>query len=171
GAPIAGQPTYEQQAADSASRMRSLRGSIYDEFASEVNKALRPPQVERLRALDLQWRGPLALADSSVAKAVGLSPEQAARASELLDQYHTAQLNVALASSERSPDPNTIDPAAQLQPMSFDELIRRRNLAQQKAQKVRDEASAKALALLTSAQKATWIRLLGKPFRFEGNGP
>ncbi|MCS6776251.1 MAG: hypothetical protein RMJ43_07920 [Chloroherpetonaceae bacterium] len=67
-------------------------------FQSDLDKRaeaiLTPAQVRRLRELDLQYRGGLALADPAIAQEMELSPEQTEQINRLAEEFRRKQLEI-----------------------------------------------------------------------------
>lgn len=141
-----------------------------------LTAVLSHEQRVRLGELDLQYRGAGALADKDVAVDFGLSPDQFRQIANALTEYRNADGAIArriwegvpiarpvrgtitdsaghhlFVAPEPQPDPRDAERDRQYS----------RELARQRV-----ILSAKVLAILTPAQRATWERLVGKPFQF-----
>ncbi len=159
-------------------RMQDTITQVTGELNKQAEAILKPDQVQRLRELDLQWRGPLALNDPKVAEAMALEPEQKEKLAALLQEFRQAQqkaMQTAFAAMRppQPPAPNadgsTPPPAPQARPNPMEMQARFRAAQQQVEQqmeKVRKGLSEKALAVLTDEQRQRWQTLQGKPFLF-----
>lgn len=59
-----------------------------------VEAILTPAQLRRLRELDLQYRGGLALADPTIAQEMELSPEQTEQINQLAEEFRRKQMEI-----------------------------------------------------------------------------
>ena len=173
----------QKSLADDAQALRALHGEERDakmkEFMSKVNAAsslsldtftrdmnakaqevLKPEQMKRLRELDLQYRGPLALSESKLAEKLDLTQEQKTKIAALLTEYQT-QRSMALSHSSTS-----IAPPAPGEAPDFKEANAKISQARTHIDVVRKAQGNKVLALLTDAQKAAWSAAQGVPFKF-----
>ncbi len=104
---------------------------------------LTDAQRKRLRELELQWQGPMALLDPNIAREVGLTQEQQAKIRGIVQE--------TFQSTRGQPG----------QPPQPGERI-------QELQKAREQAEKKILEVLTPAQREKWQQMTGKPFEFQG---
>jgi hypothetical protein len=74
----------EECRAGGAPRRQELLGRLSQEALRILASYLAPGQVQRLRQIELQSRGPAAFADPAVQAALGLSPEQSQRVATVL---------------------------------------------------------------------------------------
>lgn len=118
-------------------QMQALRQK-YDP-TSILNEAQR----KRLRELELQWQGPMALTNPEIAQQLGLTQEQQAKIRGIMQETFQAM----------RPQPG--------QPGQFGGRM-------EEMQKAREQAEKKILEVLTPAQHEKWQQMLGKPFEFEG---
>jgi hypothetical protein len=101
---------------------------------------LSPAQVERLRGIYLQQRGPTALLDGDVKKDLKLSDEQAKGIQAALDEQTKGQAAIF--------DAGGFDPA--------------------KSQALEKAAAAKIQSVLSDSQKTAWAKMLGQPIQLAG---
>lgn len=99
-----------------------------------VVKVLDEDQVKRLRQIDIQQRGPMALYDPEVRKALKITDEQTGMLKELADK--------SIAQVQKFYDAKDMKKVA--------EVMR--------------GAEEKLASILTDDQKRTWREMLGKPF-------
>jgi hypothetical protein len=117
-----------------AEERAALMSAITEKTNSIVTTVLDRDQIRRLRQIDLQQRGPMALYDPEVRKALNITEEQLGKLKTLANEGFK-ELHKALdARDEKS------------------------------AETVVNAAMEKLDALLTEAQKRTWKEMLGKPF-------
>lgn len=125
-----------------------------------LQTTLTPAQLQRLRELSLQWRGPLALTEPPVADAVGLSPahrEEIARTMAGLKERRSEPLRV-FARAEGAPEKIEAEQKALLE----------QHIAEERARL--SEAAGRILSLLDAAERARWNALQGAPFAFSREG-
>ncbi len=180
---------------------RAVREAIQQDhlvFESEADKrtltVLTPAQIKRVVELDLQWRGPFALAAPNLADTLQLSDTQRAaieaEAKTFLDAQNEALR--AAAPGLRPPAPTlpqdkSVEKSARVQNARGTSVVeihtslvtltpeqtRARDLktvvALQPLQAARMAGEARALALLTPEQQQQWKALLGSPFAFRSN--
>jgi hypothetical protein len=169
-----------QQARDQA---REQRQQFMTSFQAEQDKALQgiltPEQYKRLKELDLQWRGPLALADAKLSAPLQLTQEEQTTLQKTLQDYRTAQQqarNAAMSGlnlpfggrrggQNQAPDANAQPPAPPELP-SPDELQERLNNYRKDVEKARKAAGEAVLAALTPEQQGQWKQMTGAPFIF-----
>jgi hypothetical protein len=182
-------------------KMQSDRQDAFSAYQSDLDKRvealLRPSQVKRLHELDLQWRGPLAMVDPSLADKVGLDPDQRAKVNQLYQEYRNAQgkafqnaftgigrgrrQNQAQGNGDpQNNDPQNNQNADSAQnappdngpppsPPSMEEIQRRLQNVQVEMEKTRVAIGQKVLALLAPEQMQNWRTLQGRPFTFNTN--
>lgn len=166
---------------DVKEQLRQAIASSLDSGNKAAESILRPAQVQRLRELDLRWRGALSFGDKSVADALELTPEQRTEAAELLQTYRQKQQEIIMDAYKdfmqtqensdkgdngetrktvsmrlRIPDRKEMTPAQREKFEMMDEKI----------EKIRKEQNAKAIALLTPEQADKWKQMQGKPFAY-----
>jgi len=119
-----------------------------------ISKILQPGQKSRLRELQLQAEGAMALRRSDVAKELKLSEEQQKKIQEIGTQYQQKQMQ--LFQQGRGP-------GADWQALG------------QQMQQLRQQMDKEILAVLTAEQQEQWKKMQGKPFQFPrmmpGMGP
>ena len=144
---------------------RTSQTAMSADIDKKAQEVLRPDQIKRLRELDLQWRGPLALSDTKVADKFGLTAEQKTKVTALVADYRKTQqtmINDVMTSLRpKSDDPNT--PPARPDPAA---IMSKMNDVQDKLDKIRTEMGEKALATLTDEQKTAWKTAQGEKFTF-----
>ena len=144
---------------------RTGQAAMSNDIDKKAQEVLRPDQIKRLRELDLQWRGPLALSDTKVAEKFGLTAEQKTKVTALVASYRKTQetmiADVMSSLRPKSDDPNT--PPARPDPSA---IMTKMAEAQEKLDKIRTEMGDKALEVLTDEQKTAWTTAQGKKFTF-----
>ena len=131
-------------------------------------------KLKRLKEIDLQWRGPLAIGDKRVSDQLQLDQDQMTQMSALMQEYRQSQgkaFQAAFAGlrGNRNPgtDPNAgNDPNQPSAPPSQEDLQEKMNIAQQEMEKTRTALGKKMLALLSAEQTQRWEALVGKKFTF-----
>lgn len=134
----------------------------------KAQEILKPEQWKRLQELDLQFRGPLALAEPKLAEKFLLTADQkfkiAALNSACQKQRQQAIQNIfsglsSLKIGDGAPD---IDAIKTKMAKAQEDMTK----AQQESEKFRKAQEAKVLPLLTDAQKTAWTAAQGVPFKF-----
>jgi hypothetical protein len=114
------------------------RAKLMSAISEQTNKAvvgvLNPDQVKRLREIDLQERGPMALYDPEVRKSLKITDEQLGKLKNLADD--------SLQQVQKAYDARDM----------------------KKVREVVRSAQQKLADILTDEQKRTWREMLGKPF-------
>lgn len=120
------------------------REKATQKMQEDMKKILKPEQTKRLQELQYQMMGPRALTTPAVSKELGLSDDQVKRITSALEIARPP----AGGGGDAAPSPEQMEKI-------------RENRA-----KMREEANAKALAVLTAEQKKKWDAMLGKKFEF-----
>src|SRR5258708_14439064 len=81
------QAFMEANRAQMMAEMQAWQGELNE----KVKAILRPAQIKRLGELDLQYRGPLALADQKIANQVKLSGEHKSEIAKIYGDFQGAQ--------------------------------------------------------------------------------
>lgn len=178
---------------------REVRAAIQQDhlvFESEADKrtltALTPAQIKRVVELDLQWRGPFALATPSLADTLQISDTQRAAIEAEAKAFLETQ-NEALRAAAPGlhpptlPQDKSVEKSARVQNGRGTSVVeihsslvtltpeqtRARDLktivALQPLQPARQAGEARVVALLTLEQQQQWKALLGSPFAFRPN--
>src|SRR5262249_54321446 len=119
-------------------KLGPYRQNVQQLLAAFLEGALEARQLERLRQLERQQEGLLALGQPEVAKELKLTDEQRKRFMAVVQALHQ-QFQALIQKAQ----PEEIAP---------------------KAMKVRKAHEGKIEALLSAAQKERWKEMLGKPF-------
>ena len=130
------------------------------------------PQVERLRQLDLQFRGPLALSEKKLADNMKLTPDQRTIVSTALSEYVQVQGQAMMkAFSGMGPGAAGGPPGAGGAGFNPQEMQKKMTEAMQSEdiKKARKASEKKVTDAMTAEQKETWKSWLGKPFTFRIN--
>lgn len=114
--------------------------------SNDLTAALNDTQKKRLKELEYQWQGAMALNQAEVAQAVGLTQEQRTKIAGLQQQ-----MGQTLRESMQG-----------FQPGGDMTEVRK------KMEELRDKTEKDIEAVLTPDQKQKWQALQGKPFTFEG---
>jgi hypothetical protein len=127
----------------------------FKEMAAANKKAiagvLTPGQIDRLRQIAVQQKGPLAFADPEVIKALALDQDQKARIRAIQDRVRR---DLAKATSIKSKSFEFMWRPGKYMPHYL-----------RKASQIWKEAQGEVVTLLTPAQKATWRTLTGESYR------
>jgi hypothetical protein len=131
------------------------------ELPGNVKAILKPEQLDRLHQLDLQWRGPLALADPKVAQEAKTTPE------------HRSQIGVIVATAQAQQS-TILQEAIQQWRQSAgpqggpvpDFLSSPSSPVRKQTDAIRKDAEEQVLALLTGEEAAGWKAAQGEDFTF-----
>ncbi len=134
-----------------------------DASEKKAQEILRAEQWKRLQELDLQFRGPLALAQPKLAEKFALTADQKTKIAALLTEYQTKrqELMTGVFSSFQMPKQGE----APVMP-DMDAIKAKMTKATETSEKLRKTQGEKVLPLLTDAQKAAWTAAQGVPFKF-----
>ena len=81
-----------QEARQKMNDIRKEAGAAMDaDLDKKAQEVLKPEQIKRLKELDLQWRGPLALADPKVAEQFNLTADQKTQIAAILADYRKSE--------------------------------------------------------------------------------
>jgi Spy/CpxP family protein refolding chaperone len=116
------------------------------ETKKKIEAILTPKQMERLKEIRLQWIGPGALADPDVRKALNLTDEQKEKIKKLGKELREKVADLLKDVGKADPD----------------ERREKRAETRDKVQKLRQKTLDDVLALLTTEQRATFDKMLGK---------
>lgn len=144
---------------------------MFTALKTAVLAQLNDAQIKRLREISLQELGFSALADDTVATRVGLSGAQLTKLRKVLSDGLSKASQIeykAVTAATKGIQGQTPKSAA-----DRDRLVKLANEKASAAEKsvhpqvmrVRDETSAKVLAVLTPQQRSNWKALQGKPFK------
>src|SRR5579871_6160504 len=163
-----------EQAKQGLSKLQDTLQTYQNDQDKEIAKLLNlkatggVTQVERLRQLDLQWRGPLALSEKKLAEELKLTPDQRTKASETLGDYMQAQGEAMMKAFQdvgkgvqENAQPGANPPGAGFQfggGFNPAEMQKKMQDAMQSdaVKKARKAAEKKVLETLTPEQKETW---------------
>jgi hypothetical protein len=118
------------------------RAKQREELQKKINDVLNPAQEQRVKEIQLQMRGTRALTTDEVVKELGLSAKQVTDIEAALEVQRP-----------QGGGPGGAQPSDEDRQKMMEEF-----------QKAREAANAKALAVLTPAQKSKWEKMLGKKF-------
>ncbi|MBM3495989.1 MAG: hypothetical protein FJX72_16950 [Armatimonadetes bacterium] len=163
--------------ADQNSTPDSLRQQADDQIRAQIGDrdgqikaVLKAEQWERLLQLDLQWRGPLALADPKVAARVELSGETRSLIAPVATVYNATKSEVMASLAQRhedvSPDGSRRSIAMRLNTSELDKPM---SPARKKLEKAKREAEDEILGALTPDEKRRWKSACGEPFTFRSD--
>jgi hypothetical protein len=163
-----------EQSQQLGQQMREAVTNFTGELDKKAEAILTPAQQKRLRELDLQWRGPLALGDPKLAEEMQLTPQQRSSVNTTVQEFRQTQMKAmqqlfaAFRPNRGAPGPDggAANAPQPPQPPNPEEIQNRRIAVEKDVAKARKAASDKALSLLTPEQAQHWQALQGKPFLF-----
>ncbi|HLK61487.1 MAG TPA: Spy/CpxP family protein refolding chaperone, partial [Chthonomonadaceae bacterium] len=126
-------------------------------------------QMDRLHQLDLQWRGPLALMDKTVATPLAVTPDQDAKIQAIFQDYQKANMD-AMQKVMADLQNQNANGDAPPNPQTFRQEMQKRMAAiRPEMDKIKKEHGDKVVALLTPEQQQKWKDMQGRKFTFRTN--
>ncbi len=146
-----------------------LRAQLGDHDA-KIRAILTAEQWDRLNQLDLQWRGPLAMADTQVAERLKLSRESRNEIAPIAAQYQAVKSEVMASLSQKQEDvsPDGSRRAVMMR-INASELEKPLSPARKKLEKAKKEAEAAILAAISDDERSRWNAACGEPFKFRAD--
>ena len=133
-----------QQMRDATPEQRQkLMEEMMQQWDQSLGKVLQPGQKARLRELQLQAEGSVALSRPDVARELNLNEEQKRKITDILTQYRQKQMQFW----QQGPGAD-------------------RQALMQQMQQLRQQMDKDLLAVLTEPQQEQWKKMQGKPFQF-----
>lgn len=175
---ISGKSKEEQRSyfMENSAKMGEEIVTLTNDRYKKMAAILTPAQWARLRELDLQWRGPLAMGVKDVAEQAKLTTEQRPVVADFLKQYHQEVskrlgMNFKIASPEHltkagTPATRSQTPTPPPAPTTPAEMQAHLERTAKELEKTRKSLGDKALTSLSSDQRTQWSALTGKPFVF-----
>ncbi|MDE2126072.1 MAG: hypothetical protein KGJ62_05740 [Armatimonadetes bacterium] len=177
-----------QVMADRRVKIENVVGNYIDNVDGQLAQILTPQQMERLDQIDLQWRGPLAIAAKSIGEQLKLSGPQRVAIDAAYNTFNTAEQTAirytmspmqALMDANNAktnggkPDAGGATQAlAATNPLNsggtFDQAAAQKAVtaAQKNAAVVQAKEEAAVLQALSPEQLQTWHTMLGRKFSF-----
>lgn len=156
--------------------MQRRRDAALRKMSDAVLGQLTPIQLRRLREISLQHAGPPALGDDKVGARLKITAAQQTQVRKIFQ----AALQESVELEDRMLDPvrrkySALRPkseaeAKKLQAEFDKELQKQVAVLRPKVLAIRKKADERALAALSTSQRAGWTQLLGKPFKLP-DGP
>jgi hypothetical protein len=144
-------------------QIRAQQGSVED----KVKKILKPNQWDRFVELDLQWRGPLALATPKAAERLKIDNAHRAQIGQIATEYNMEKQDVMMKLAERNDDGNgRVMVRINTKALDNPQLPEVKQL-----KKAKEAAEKKILAVLSAEEKERWNKALGEPFSFRTDLP
>ncbi len=172
--------TPEQRQAKMQELTATIRAQVQQfqgELTKKVEEILRPNQVTRLHELDLQFRGPLALADQRVADEVKISSEHRIAIVRINGDFQS-KIQDFVQDFMADMRVRGFGPAATPGAAAGGQGFRRPNQTgppdvealfapvQKKIEPIKKDAEEKAVAVLDEDEKKRWAAAQGEPFTF-----
>lgn len=133
------------------------------ELNPKVKALLKEEQIQRLHELDLQYRGPLALADPRVAEEVQLSPESRSEIAQIASEYQQEAQKIIQQAMQEWQEKGGL-PAA-----PFPDFQNRLSPVGRKLHEAKKNAEEEILSVLTPEEKNRWKDAQGKKFTFRAD--
>jgi hypothetical protein len=138
-------------------RARDAEQRKFQKTTTEVvTKLLTPAQQKRLVQIDLQVRGYESFTLPAIAKTLEITAKQKEELATIAKQV-PSDIQTALQKPAQNINPNALIPVE----FDFEKLIK----------DARDNATKRALAILTDEQKTKWKAITGDPFTHPINRP
>lgn len=178
---------HQEQAKE---RSKGAMVEFQGDMEEELTKILTAKQMTRLKQLDLQWRGILALGDTRVAQSFELDEEQKTELTEIIADFRSRQVEIAEEAVQdaldippprpdgrggvAAPDEQPIDasetPKKKKTPTKPEEvqqkMIQKIMEAQPELEKMIKIQEKKLLQILSPDQKQLWKEMQGVKFTF-----
>jgi hypothetical protein len=142
-----------------------------DERDRKLAAILTPKQIKRLKELDLQYRGPLAMGVKPVDDKALLTETQAPAIADLLKEYRDSvrkSLGVEQKVTQSTgPDGSTSLNVNSSVSASPDEMRARLEKAHDDIEQSRRRLGDKALKSVTDTQRSEWKNITGVRFQFQ----
>lgn len=150
------QAQFQEMQAAMQQQVESFQG----ELTKEIEEILKPEQVKRLRELDIQYRGPMALADQRVANEVKLSPDTRGKVGPMVSDF--------IQKSNELRRQYIQDWAASGGPRSgrAPDLTSRASPVRRKVDPMKKETEKAILDLLSDDELKAWNAIQGAKFTF-----
>lgn len=142
-------------------QFEAARTAMQGEMSEKVKAILTPEQAARLHQLDLQRRGPMAMADPKVAEELKVTPAHRAEIGKIVAAYEqeTGEVVRTAFGQARESGGQMPDFYSRLSPL------------RQKLEKSRKDSEAQVQALLSDQEKAAWTTAIGERFTFRADAP
>ncbi len=147
--------------------MRGTVETVVNDSNKDLEKVLTKKQMTRLKQLDLQWRGTLAVADPTVAEPLKITAEQKQEVEKISSEYREKQQTQMSGAFGGFGGPGGA--GGQAPPPDLSAIQDRMAQMQKEGNKLREDYGKKVLALLTDTQKSEWEKMQGVKFKFRAN--
>ena len=156
----------QQQRQQQMQQIQEQRQQIQDQVNKGLFEIINQDQAKRLHELDLQWRGPLSIAEQKVAEEVQVSQEHKNAVNNLVNDYKAkaSEARQQMLQNMRAARQNNQDGNLNNQPNPFQAI-------QKADDDARKEAEEKVLPLLSAEEKGRWNTAIGKLFTFRKDSP
>jgi hypothetical protein len=155
----------------------AMVSAFQGEMDEKVKAILRPAQIRRLHELDLQYRGPLSLADPKVADEAKLTNEHRAEILRIYNAYQAASTAITqdfgarMRANFQPGGPGAALGAPPPQGPGQQEIQGSLKLMTQKLEQLKKDAEAKVLEVLNEEEKQNWTAIQGDKFVFRKDQP
>jgi hypothetical protein len=155
---------------------KSIEEQVRNQLSGEeqqVKDALTPEQFNRLRQLELQWKGALSLADQRVADRLKISQEARQPIQKAAQEYNQTKMQTLMDLAHTQTDNNGQGAVRVGIRMNANPKELENPLSPQykKLDAAKKEAEGKILAALSLAERTAWNEALGAPFTFRKDLP
>jgi hypothetical protein len=147
-------------------------GNNASEREKKLAEILTVKQLKRLKQLDLQFRGPLAMGVKKVAEQANLDDKEKPTVADLLSKYHEAVrkalgMEQKIQRSESTGGDISVSVSTSVNVSgNQEELAQKAQKAQEEIEAARKALSAKALKSIAADHAAEWKSLAGQRFQF-----
>ena len=157
--------------ADRAKALHELAQGTADERDRKLAAILTPKQIKRLKELDLQYRGPLAMGVKPISSKALLTDAQAPAVADLLKEYRDSvrkklgvEQNITRSTGPDGSNSVSVNSSISTSP---DEMKARMEKAYDEIEQSRRLLGDKALKAVTDTQRSQWKDLTGTRFQFQ----
>jgi hypothetical protein len=175
--------------------MQEAQFAVQADQDKKAEALLTPAQLKRLHELDLQWRGPLAVADAKTNEKLNLTPEQQTKFTDMLKEFRAKQQEArggmwgggrgrpgaaqpgqagqngqtGANQDNANGQPPAGGPGGRRGFPTPEEMQTQMETSSKAILKLRKTTDEKALAVLTPEQQQQWKAMQGRVFTFRLN--
>ena len=135
----------------------------------KLKELLKPEQFDRLLALDVQWRGPVALGDPKVADRAQLTPAHRREITEIVSAYQRERMQIIFDNSQVNQSGDGTNRVALA--VKAPDLSNPLSPVRKKLDPLKKETEEKILRILDSGERERWNALQGERFTFRSDDP
>ena len=165
GAPGQGREDRQKRMEEMQQNVRAQMESSQGDLTKQMEEILRPEQVARLKELDLQYRGPMVLADPRVADQIKIAPNTRVKIAEITTEY------TRTSNELRSEYMRDFMRSGGPQSGRVPDLTSKSSPLRRKTDPLKKDAEKRILTLLTPDELSRWEAAIGEKFNFRDPPP